>query len=143
MQKKKSIPDTKILGIFHKPPQEEYRVMSMRKNVFTLNLMRISTCTTCESSSSQDLRVYQERWLQTTAQHSLQETRNTLFVLISKVKRGTWVDQWVKRLPSAQVLTSGFWIEPHIRLPAQRGACFSFSLALPSSSSSLLLSLSN
>ena len=45
-------------------------------------------------------------------------------------KRGTWVAQWVKRLPSGQVMLSGSWNRaPHsIGLPAQRGVCFSLFL---------------
>ena len=35
--------------------------------------------------------------------------------------RGTWVAQLVKHLPLAQVMI----LESYIRLPAQRGACFS------------------
>ena len=43
--------------------------------------------------------------------------------------RGTWVAQMVKHLPSAQVMIPGSLDQaPRVGLPAQWGACFSFSL---------------
>ena len=44
--------------------------------------------------------------------------------------RGTWAAQWVKPLPSAQVMIPGPGFEPRIGLSAQQGACFLLSLCL-------------
>ena len=44
--------------------------------------------------------------------------------------RGTWMAQWVKPLPLAQVISQGPEIKPHIRLSAQPGAYFPPSLCL-------------
>ena len=41
---------------------------------------------------------------------------------------GAWVALSVKHLPSARVVVSGSWDQPHMELPAQWGACFSLSL---------------
>ena len=39
--------------------------------------------------------------------------------------RGTWVAPSVEHLPSAQAMLLGPVTEPHVRFPAQWGACFS------------------
>lgn len=46
------------------------------------------------------------------------------------ILRGAWVGQSVKRLPSAQIMISGSWMESCLGLPAQRGVGF-LPLSLP------------
>ena len=55
--------------------------------------------------------------------------------------RGTWVIQSVKHLPLAQVIISGPGIKHRVRLPAQQGVYFFFSLCPSPHSHTLSLSL--
>ena len=50
-----------------------------------------------------------------------------------------WVAQLVKHVPLAWVMIPGFWIEPHIGLPALQGVCFF--LPLPETPPACALSL--
>ena len=63
---------------------------------------------------------------------------------IKKVKRqGAWVAQRLSVCLQLRAWSHGPGIEPHIRLPARRGACFSLSHSPCLCSLSLCLSLSN
>ena len=69
-------------------------------------------------------------------------TEDSLFLHQREKRRGAWVGQSVKGLPSAQVVILGSGIKPHIvGLPAQWRVCFS--LSLRPSSCSYSFSLSN
>ena len=60
----------------------------------------------------------------------------------NKKKRGAWVASLVEQLPLAQVMIPESWDGVRVRLPAQRGVCFSLSLSC-SFSLAHALSLSN
>ena len=57
--------------------------------------------------------------------------------------RGAWVAQWVKPLPSAQVMISGSWDRVPHRAPCSAGSLLPPLLSLPASLPTCDLSLSN
>ena len=56
-------------------------------------------------------------------QKYIYQISKSLFLKSEMVIKGTSMAQWVKHLPSAQVMISGSWIEPHIWLLAQGEVC--------------------